>query len=156
VVVSDGDRGAARRHGEAPAQAFVRAAVATPRGLGTALNLVAVDIDTVSPPHDVNGMAAHLCAHIIDEATAVPCRQLGLAPGARPGRAALVCRPRAAGRSRCDAPGTAHLADQPSAVRIASSACCSSSLTSLPPMPRKPPSLLASAVARATAISVSL
>jgi agmatinase len=48
----------------------------------TGLNIVAVDINTVSPPQDVAGMAAHLCAHMIYEATAVLCRQLGLAPGA--------------------------------------------------------------------------
>jgi agmatinase len=28
------------------------------------MNIVAVDINTVSPPHDVNGMAAFLAAHI--------------------------------------------------------------------------------------------
>jgi agmatinase len=33
------------------------------RGLA-GLNIVAVDINTVSPPHDVNGMAAHLAAQI--------------------------------------------------------------------------------------------
>jgi agmatinase len=33
------------------------------RGLG-GMNIVAVDINTVSPPHDVNGMAAFLAAHI--------------------------------------------------------------------------------------------
>lgn len=48
----------------------------------TGLNIVAVDINTVSPPQDVNGMAAHLCAHMIYEALAVLCRQLGLAPRA--------------------------------------------------------------------------
>lgn len=32
------------------------------------LNIVAMDFNTVSPPHDVNGMAAHLCAHMIMEA----------------------------------------------------------------------------------------
>ena len=32
------------------------------------LNIVAADFNTVSPPHDVQGMAAHLCAHMIMEA----------------------------------------------------------------------------------------
>jgi agmatinase len=36
------------------------------RGLA-GLNIVAVDINTVSPPHDVNGMAAHLAAYITYE-----------------------------------------------------------------------------------------
>ena len=31
------------------------------------LNIVAVDFNTVSPPQDVNDMAAHLCAHMIME-----------------------------------------------------------------------------------------
>ena len=33
----------------------------------TDLNIVAVDVNTVSPPQDVNNMAAHLCAHVIYE-----------------------------------------------------------------------------------------
>jgi agmatinase len=31
------------------------------------MNIVAVDINTVSPPHDVNGMAAFLAAHMAYE-----------------------------------------------------------------------------------------
>ncbi|MBK1656737.1 arginase family protein [Paracraurococcus ruber] len=34
----------------------------------TGLNIVAMDFNTVSPPQDVQGMAAHLCAHMIMEA----------------------------------------------------------------------------------------
>ncbi|WJR80001.1 arginase family protein [Bradyrhizobium sp. NP1] len=37
------------------------------RGL-EGLDIVAVDVNTVSPPHDVNGMAAHLAAHVAYEA----------------------------------------------------------------------------------------
>jgi arginase family enzyme len=36
------------------------------RGLD-GLKIVAVDINTVSPPHDVNGMAAHLAAYVAFE-----------------------------------------------------------------------------------------
>ncbi|MPZ30162.1 MAG: agmatinase [Rhodospirillales bacterium] len=43
------------------------------------LNIVAVDVNTVSPPQDVNGMAAHLCAHVIYETLVLLCRQMGLA-----------------------------------------------------------------------------
>jgi agmatinase len=32
------------------------------------LDIVAADFNTVSPPHDLNGMTAHLCAHMIMEA----------------------------------------------------------------------------------------
>ncbi len=45
----------------------------------TDLNIVAVDVNTVSPPQDVNGMAAHLCAQVIYEALVLLCRQMGLA-----------------------------------------------------------------------------
>src|SRR5215470_16957658 len=45
----------------------------------TDLNIVAVDVNTVSPPQDVNGMAAHLCAHVIYEALVLLCRQMGFA-----------------------------------------------------------------------------
>ncbi|MEO7151776.1 MAG: arginase family protein [Burkholderiaceae bacterium] len=48
----------------------------------TDLNIVAVDVNTVSPPQDVNGMAAHLCAHVIYETLVLLCRQKGLAPAA--------------------------------------------------------------------------
>ena len=44
----------------------------------TDLNIVAVDVNTVSPPQDLNGMAAHLCAHVIYEALVLLCRQMGL------------------------------------------------------------------------------
>jgi arginase family enzyme len=40
---------------------------------------VAVDVNTVSPPQDVNNMAAHLCAHVIYETMVLLCRQMGLA-----------------------------------------------------------------------------
>ena len=46
----------------------------------TDLNIVAVDVNTVSPPQDVNGMAAHLCAHVIYETLVLLARQMGLAP----------------------------------------------------------------------------
>ncbi|MDB5511971.1 MAG: putative agmatinase [Enterovirga sp.] len=39
------------------------------------LNIVAVDFNTVSPPHDVNNMAAHLCAHMIYEAMVLLSRR---------------------------------------------------------------------------------
>ena len=45
----------------------------------TDLNIVAVDVNTVSPPQDVNGMAAHLCAHVIYESLVLLSRQMGLA-----------------------------------------------------------------------------
>ena len=45
----------------------------------TDLNIVAVDVNTVSPPQDVNGMAAHLCAHVIYETLVLLCKQMGLA-----------------------------------------------------------------------------
>jgi arginase family enzyme len=48
------------------------------RGL-TDLNIVAVDVATVSPPQDVNNMAAHLCAHVVYEMLVLLCRQFGLA-----------------------------------------------------------------------------
>jgi agmatinase len=44
----------------------------------TDLNIVAVDVATVSPPQDVNNMAAHLCAHVIYEMLVLLCRQAGL------------------------------------------------------------------------------
>lgn len=43
------------------------------------LNIVAIDVNTVSPPQDVNNMAAHLCAHVIYETLVLLCRQLGRA-----------------------------------------------------------------------------
>jgi agmatinase len=44
----------------------------------TGLNIVAMDFNTVSPPQDVNGMAAHLCAHMVMEAMVLLARQFGL------------------------------------------------------------------------------
>jgi agmatinase len=46
----------------------------------TELNIVAVDVATVSPPQDVNHMAAHLCAHVVYEMLVLLARQAGLAP----------------------------------------------------------------------------
>jgi agmatinase len=46
------------------------------RGLDS-LQIVAVDINTVSPPHDVNGMAAHLAADIAFECMLLLDAQLG-------------------------------------------------------------------------------
>ncbi|WP_291296347.1 arginase family protein [Elioraea sp.] len=45
----------------------------------TDLDIVAVDINTVSPAQDVNNMAAHLCAHVAYEFLVLLCRNLGLA-----------------------------------------------------------------------------
>jgi arginase family enzyme len=42
------------------------------------LNIVAMDFNTVSPPQDVNGMAAHLCAHMMMEGMLLLARQFGL------------------------------------------------------------------------------
>lgn len=42
------------------------------------LNIVAADFNTVSPPQDVGGMAAHLCAHMMMEAMLLLARQFGL------------------------------------------------------------------------------
>ncbi|MGU3538983.1 arginase family protein [Methylobacterium sp. A54F] len=44
------------------------------------LNIVAMDFNTVSPPQDVNDMAAHLCAHMIMEALILLARQHNLIP----------------------------------------------------------------------------
>ena len=44
----------------------------------TDLRIVAVDFNTVSPPQDVNDMAAHLCAHMIMETMVLLARQFGL------------------------------------------------------------------------------
>lgn len=52
------------------------------RGLD-GLNIVAFDINTVSPPHDVNGMTAFLAAALVYEMLVLLCRQHGLdGPGA--------------------------------------------------------------------------
>lgn len=48
------------------------------RGLA-GLDIVAVDVNTVSPPHDVQGMTAHLAAYVIYESLILLCRKLGLA-----------------------------------------------------------------------------
>ena len=45
----------------------------------TDLNIVAIDVNTVSPAHDVNNMAASLCAHVIYEALVLLCRRMELA-----------------------------------------------------------------------------
>jgi agmatinase len=47
------------------------------RGLA-GLNIVAADINTVSPPHDVNGMTAFLAAALVYEVQVLLCRYLGL------------------------------------------------------------------------------
>lgn len=47
----------------------------------TGLDIVAVDINTVSPAQDVNNMAAHLCAHVAYEFLVLLCRNLGVAEG---------------------------------------------------------------------------
>jgi agmatinase len=44
----------------------------------TGLHIVAADFNTVSPPQDVGGMAAHLCAHMIMEAMVLLARQFGV------------------------------------------------------------------------------
>jgi agmatinase len=44
------------------------------------LNIVAMDFNTVSPPQDVNGMAAQLCSHMIMEALVLLAANLGLLP----------------------------------------------------------------------------
>jgi agmatinase len=48
------------------------------RGLA-GLDIVAVDVNTVSPPHDVQNMAASLCVQVIHECLLLLCRKLGLA-----------------------------------------------------------------------------
>lgn len=47
----------------------------------TGLNIVAIDLNTVSPPQDVNDMAAHLCAHMAYEGMVLLARRKGLVPG---------------------------------------------------------------------------
>jgi len=48
------------------------------RGL-SGLDIVAVDVNTVSPPHDIQGMTAHLAAYVIYESLILLCRKLGVA-----------------------------------------------------------------------------
>lgn len=43
----------------------------------TGLAIVAADFNTISPPHDVHGMAAHLCAHMMMEAMVLLARNAG-------------------------------------------------------------------------------
>jgi len=45
---------------------------------GLKLNLVAIDINTVSPPHDVQNLAAYLAAHVAYETIVALCRTRGL------------------------------------------------------------------------------
>ncbi len=47
------------------------------RGLA-GLDIVAVDVNTVSPPHDVQGMTASLAAQVMYEGMVLLCRKLGL------------------------------------------------------------------------------
>jgi agmatinase len=47
------------------------------RGL-EGLDIVAVDVNTVSPPHDVNNMTAFLAAQIVYECLVLLCRRMGL------------------------------------------------------------------------------
>jgi agmatinase len=42
------------------------------------LDIVAVDVNTVSPPHDVNGLTAGLAAQVVYEALVLLCRRLQL------------------------------------------------------------------------------
>lgn len=42
------------------------------------LDIVAMDFNTVSPPQDVNGLAAALCGHMMMEAMLLLCRQFNL------------------------------------------------------------------------------
>lgn len=44
------------------------------------LNIVAIDVNTVSPPQDIGNLAAHLCAHVIYETLVLLCRRYDLQP----------------------------------------------------------------------------
>jgi arginase family enzyme len=59
--------------------ATAREGLALLQGLA-GLNLVACDINTVSPPHDVGGMTAFLAATVMLECLFLICRTLGLTP----------------------------------------------------------------------------
>ena len=59
--------------------ASAREGLALLQGLA-GLNLVACDINTVSPPHDVGGMTAFLAATVMLECLFLVCRSLGLTP----------------------------------------------------------------------------
>lgn len=48
------------------------------------IDFIAFDVNTVSPPHDVQGMAAHLAAVVALECMFLICHARGLAPGDRP------------------------------------------------------------------------
>ncbi len=48
----------------------------------TGMNIVGMDFNTVSPPHDVQGMAASLCGHMMMEGMLLLARQFGLLKGA--------------------------------------------------------------------------
>ena len=50
------------------------------RGLA-GLDIVAVDVNTVSPPHDVQNMAASLAVQVVHECLLLLCRKLNLASG---------------------------------------------------------------------------
>lgn len=54
-----------------------REGIAFLRGLA-GLNIVAADVNTVSPPHDTNGMTAFLAAALIYEVQVLLCRYRGL------------------------------------------------------------------------------
>ena len=54
-----------------------REGIAFLRGLA-GLNIVAADVNTVSPPHDVNGMTAFLAAALMYEVQVLLCRYLGI------------------------------------------------------------------------------
>ena len=60
--------------------ASAREGLALLQGLA-GLNIVACDINTVSPPHDVGGMTAFLAATVMLECLFLICRSLGLTPG---------------------------------------------------------------------------
>jgi len=47
------------------------------RGL-TGLDIVAIDVNTVSPPHDHLGMTASLAAHVMYEGLVLLCKKLGV------------------------------------------------------------------------------
>ncbi|MBO0736602.1 MAG: agmatinase [Alphaproteobacteria bacterium] len=55
---------------------LAREAIELMRGLG-GLDIVGIDVNTVSPPHDVNGMTAFLAAQIIYEGLLLLCRRRG-------------------------------------------------------------------------------
>jgi len=42
------------------------------------LDIVAVDVNTVSPPHDVNNLSAYLAGYMMYEGLVLICRKLGL------------------------------------------------------------------------------